>query len=1342
MNETCGCCEGLESLTPLTTANRPGLDALAYRAGTHATFLEAMKARLSASKYPTLTGLTTREATDPSIALLDAWATVADVLTFYQERIANEGYLRTATERRSILELARLVGYVPRPGVAASVYLAFTLEESYRVKVPVGTRAQSLPGPGERPQFFETAEELEARVEWNVLKPRLGRPQSLRPLETEDGDVPPRRLYLKGVATNLKPNTPILIDFGEIQEFRRVQTVEPDLSADRTLVTLRPEVSPAPGHPEPTDPIEEIREKVDSYLDLQANEVSPERATTRRVVGLLEEWRVELTPETPPEQLANSLRERVLPQVRQDLSTARERNYRQLLSWLENVEGGLRGIEERLSQAARAEPGGLRASSTPGGMVGSAASVAENGDGSVRPLSATFEELLKRLAKLPSAQPTDASRLPRRLERSFGPDSGAVTQLLTALRPGLRDALYQAWERTGAQPSTVRVYALRATTSPFGHNAPLRPILEDGRITRYEEWTLDRLTPTLTRPFVVTVTSEPGFEGPTTIRTHIQTGDTGDAESVNLEEGARFSIQLLEEGELIETITGVLSSVEGDYFTLALDFEESRMVVTVQTHAGYDYNQPTRVEVQIQTNGEFEVSSTGSTSTEVTLEREEATTPTEQADVVSLDAPYEQIVPGSWVVLERPNAAEAVPERVITRVGQVREASRADYGMTAKGTQVGVSRPWLDLDRDTFAVIRGTSVHAQSELLELGEAPPESVGTDGAVKVEPVGGNRIPLDTLYEGLEPGRWLFVTGEREDLPGVRASELVMLAGVEQGVRQAELTEEDLRRRRGGEAQSIKLIGRGSTGPGGYDLTVSVNLLPDGSATGYAHFVGGATGDVIGVEPPSEERDFWCINVRRTDTSTNSGDQRVNIYIRDVGDGRTTFDQISFVTSIGGDCGRFPDPPGVWIPLIEGDFRASVDQPDEKVHSTLILANDLAYPYRRETVEIYGNVARATHGETRGEVLGSGDGSKALQRFSLKQSPLTYVAATTPTGVESTLKAYVNEIRWHEAEHLAGLQPTDRGFITQTDDQSEVTVVFGDGERGARLPTGVENVRAVYRTGIGKAGNVAAEQINLLATRPLGLKGVINPLPATGGANRETRDQARRNAPLGVKVLDRLVSVRDYEDFARAFAGVGKASAVRLSDGRQQLVHLTIAGADDIPIAESSDLYRHLIQALLRFGDPQQPLRVEVRELILLIISAGVRLLPDYLWESVEPKIRAALLETFGFEQRDLGQDALLSEVIGTIQHIPGVSYVDVDTFGGIPEKTVDPGIGLRRPLFPSEIEAEITKLVKNEDQPFQRVPVALAGLDGSSIHPTQLAFLTPQVPDTLILKEITV
>ena len=46
-SDLCGCCEGTDAITPQPVANRPGLGVLAYRVGTHATFLETMKARLS-----------------------------------------------------------------------------------------------------------------------------------------------------------------------------------------------------------------------------------------------------------------------------------------------------------------------------------------------------------------------------------------------------------------------------------------------------------------------------------------------------------------------------------------------------------------------------------------------------------------------------------------------------------------------------------------------------------------------------------------------------------------------------------------------------------------------------------------------------------------------------------------------------------------------------------------------------------------------------------------------------------------------------------------------------------------------------------------------------------------------------------------------------------------------------------------------------------------------------------------------------------------------------------------------------------------------------------------------
>src|SRR5207245_2838764 len=123
------------------------------------------------------------EDDDFSIALLDAWAVVADVLTFYQERIANESWLRTATEPRSILELARLIGYEPRTGVAADAYLAFTMQDAAgapeSATLETGLKVQSVPGPGQKPQVFETSEEIEARPAWNALRPRLTEPQKI-----------------------------------------------------------------------------------------------------------------------------------------------------------------------------------------------------------------------------------------------------------------------------------------------------------------------------------------------------------------------------------------------------------------------------------------------------------------------------------------------------------------------------------------------------------------------------------------------------------------------------------------------------------------------------------------------------------------------------------------------------------------------------------------------------------------------------------------------------------------------------------------------------------------------------------------------------------------------------------------------------------------------------------------------------------------------------------------------------------------------------------------------------------------------------------------------------------
>ena len=379
--------------------------------------------------------------------------------------------------------------------------------------------------------------------------------------------------------------------------------------------------------------------------------------------------------------------------------------------------------------------------------------------------------------------------------------------------------------------------------------------------------------------------------------------------------------------------------------------------------------------------------------------------------------------------------------------------------------------------------------------------------------------------------------------------------------------------------------------------------------------------------------------------------------------------------------------------------------------------------------------GNVAKATHGQTVGEVLGDGDATQAFDTFALHQKPLTYVSAPTPDGAESTLVVRVNELEWHESSDLAGLGPRDHGYVTQTDDGDQTTAVFGTGEHGARVPTGIANIKAKYRYGIGKPGNVQASQISQLATHPLGVQGVINPLAATGGADRDSTNQARRNAPVAVMALDRLVSTDDYAEFARTYAGIGKASAARLSDGRRQLVHVTIAGAGDIPIDNNSDLYRNLVQSLLNFGDPYQPLQVCIRKVQLLVIAAAVQILPDYAWESVEPEIRAAVLTAFGFDNRDLGQSAFLSELIALIQNIKGVSYVDVQTFDSVAEDVTAAQLaGLATTLRRKpHVLAQLARLNPNFDPSVMLDPC-------QRVLPAELVSLSPDIPDTLILTQI--
>jgi photosystem II stability/assembly factor-like uncharacterized protein len=335
-----------------------------------------------------------------------------------------------------------------------------------------------------------------------------------------------------------------------------------------------------------------------------------------------------------------------------------------------------------------------------------------------------------------------------------------------------------------------------------------------------------------------------------------------------------------------------------------------------------------------------------------------------------------------------------------------------------------------------------------------------------------------------------------------------------------------------------------------------------------------------------------------------------------------------------------------------------------PIDRQQPILKLADPIQNVYDPETVQIHANVVAATHGETIAEVMGSGDGITTNQKFNLNKPPLTHVAASNARGALSTLRVRVDDVLWQESPNLYQQPPQAPIYIARIADDQSVTVTFGDGKSGNRLPSGRENIVAIYRTGIGLAGQMKAGQLSLLKTRPLGIDKVNNPLPATGAANPETMTEARVSAPLTTRTLDRIVSLQDYEDFARSFVGIGKAHTVALWTGNIQQVHITIGAISGQAVLPETSLYENLVAAIENVRDPLQPVQVDSYESLRFNIAAKLLIDSRYLPDKVLAQVTALLKNRFAFELQSFGRALTAAEVIATIQSIGGVVAVDLD------------------------------------------------------------------------------
>jgi predicted phage baseplate assembly protein len=262
----------------------------------------------------------------------------------------------------------------------------------------------------------------------------------------------------------------------------------------------------------------------------------------------------------------------------------------------------------------------------------------------------------------------------------------------------------------------------------------------------------------------------------------------------------------------------------------------------------------------------------------------------------------------------------------------------------------------------------------------------------------------------------------------------------------------------------------------------------------------------------------------------------------------------------------------------------------------------------------------------------------------------------------------------VRWLRVDSFFASGPRSRHY---TLDYMTGTLGFGDGRRGM-VPPEVKNgiVARHYRIGGGALGNVNAYTVTSIGRALAYVESATNPLPVTGGADRETIDEAKARAPYTIKSRDRAVTAEDYEMLAiRASTTLARARCV---PDRSNRGHVTLAL---VPKGEvrGEELTRRLVPSneVLRFvkrylddrklvGTVLNVVRPRYKDVSLRVVlvrrSVGTS---DRLRKDIELKLRRHLHALVGGRDGrgwEFGRPVLKAELIHLVEEVPGVEGVD--------------------------------------------------------------------------------
>jgi predicted phage baseplate assembly protein len=186
----------------------------------------------------------------------------------------------------------------------------------------------------------------------------------------------------------------------------------------------------------------------------------------------------------------------------------------------------------------------------------------------------------------------------------------------------------------------------------------------------------------------------------------------------------------------------------------------------------------------------------------------------------------------------------------------------------------------------------------------------------------------------------------------------------------------------------------------------------------------------------------------------------------------------------------------------------------------------------------------------------VLGSSNGNSRQIFYTFKKPILSgeflevsehQVTVSGQLGIEGGTEQWT---QWQEVPDFYASGPLDRHYVVNREIGE---IRFGDGRSGMIPPSGTRNIRmAMYQTGGGTAGNVAAQSLKTLLASNRRIDRAVNCVQATGGANAETREALLDRAPKALRHRGRAVTDEDFEDLAKlASTEVVRAKCVSLID-----------------------------------------------------------------------------------------------------------------------------------------------------------------------------------------------